>query len=227
MSISSARILTLSPSSDSRYSSSLSCTPVGVDPARISSAAPNVAPNVRHSQRGTICDIAVSTSSPRASRHDRVHHRRARTARARLGGRLGCAGAARHHRPVRVRGRRLRVGESGLGTVDGRGRDRRCPRRGRGHLGPRAVLRRRQGEPGGAPARRRDPGPAARDRPRALGGSRRSLRRLDPRRLAVGARRLRRRSTGSDGRRPQRRGDQRRADPASASACAQRRERAQ
>ena len=119
------------------------------------------------------------------------------------------------------------AGEPGLGTVDGRRRRHLGPRRRRGHPGPRAVLRRRQGEPGGAPARPRDPRAAARHRPRPLGGPRQRPRRLDPRRLPVGARRLRRCSTGSDRRRPQRGGDQRRAHPPAPSARAQRRERAQ
>ena len=52
MSIRSARTLTLSRAPDSRYSSSLSCSPVEASAAKAASALPNRVPNVRHSQRG-------------------------------------------------------------------------------------------------------------------------------------------------------------------------------
>ena len=60
MSIRSSRTLTLSPSPERRYSSSLSWTAPGVIAANRASATPNRVPNVRHSQRGMI--VAMSRS---------------------------------------------------------------------------------------------------------------------------------------------------------------------
>ena len=78
-----------------------------------------------------------------------------------------------------------------------------------------------------AEARRLLPGPPARHRPADVDRPRLAAGRLDVRRPLVGPRRLRRRHPCSHGRRPQRPGDQRRADPRAAAPRPQRRERSE
>ncbi len=65
MSMRSSRTLTLSPAADSRYSSSLSWTPVGSSAAKAASAGPNRRPKVRHSQRGLMVSMPGSFQLPR------------------------------------------------------------------------------------------------------------------------------------------------------------------
>ncbi len=146
--------------SASRYRSSLSSTRSGTSAARRSSAAPNDAPKVRHSQRGT---IVTGRASGGAAVSISVRIVRVR-ARARQGTCTSPAGGVCAHVAPPCRGGLVREAEGVRALAGGRGVERRAPPR-RGPLGEVEV------QPPGARARvlvHRRP-PVAADRERRAG----------------------------------------------------------